>query len=152
MEDIQIWYNKLSKQERYFFFILITYIILTSMIFLAFRTEFNLYKLLIGILIFIYSIYFSFLIIRRKPKIIYFYGDSRSNEEYYSKEKKIEIDLRELDKQAPQIENLKRKKTSFAIGCTICNKKELLPYDCKYCNKKFCSEHRLPEKHSCQGI
>lgn len=26
-----------------------------------------------------------------------------------------------------------------------------IPYNCKYCGNKFCSEHRLPENHNCSG-
>jgi hypothetical protein len=34
-----------------------------------------------------------------------------------------------------------------------CHKKiELLPYTCKFCGKKFCFEHRLPEYHNCYGL
>ncbi|OLS18957.1 MAG: hypothetical protein HeimC3_47730 [Candidatus Heimdallarchaeota archaeon LC_3] len=155
MENIQTWYDKLSKSEKYLFFILITYIILTSLIFLAFRDPefFFLYNLLIGILIFTFSLYFAYFLIPRKPKVIYFYGDSRSNEEYYSEKRlRTEIDLRSLDKEENNIEKIKSVKTKFAPGCSICHKRELLPYVCKYCRRSFCSEHRLPEKHSCDGL
>ena len=34
--------------------------------------------------------------------------------------------------------------------CTHCNKKiEGLPFKCKYCGRKFCENHRLPEDHGC---
>jgi len=36
--------------------------------------------------------------------------------------------------------------------CSICGKKEMLPYKCKYCGWTFCSEHRLPENHNCPGL
>ncbi len=36
--------------------------------------------------------------------------------------------------------------------CEVCGKQEVLPYKCNYCNRIFCSEHRLPEKHSCDGL
>ncbi|MBA1340816.1 MAG: Rhomboid protease GlpG [ANME-2 cluster archaeon] len=36
--------------------------------------------------------------------------------------------------------------------CSICGKKEMLPYKCKYCNWTYCSEHRLPENHNCPGL
>jgi len=33
--------------------------------------------------------------------------------------------------------------------CAICNKKiNLLNFSCK-CNKKFCLNHQIPEKHNC---
>jgi len=37
-------------------------------------------------------------------------------------------------------------------GCDICGKEEFLPYRCSYCGGTFCSDHRLPEKHQCEGI
>lgn len=27
-----------------------------------------------------------------------------------------------------------------------------MPYTCNYCGEAFCSEHRLPENHSCEGL
>jgi len=36
--------------------------------------------------------------------------------------------------------------------CTICGKKELMPFKCKFCGNTYCSEHRLPENHGCSGL
>ncbi len=37
--------------------------------------------------------------------------------------------------------------------CTFCEKRiETLSFHCKYCGKSFCSEHRLPENHSCSFV
>jgi membrane associated rhomboid family serine protease len=36
--------------------------------------------------------------------------------------------------------------------CSICGKKEMLPYKCKFCGWTYCSEHRLPENHDCIGL
>lgn len=36
--------------------------------------------------------------------------------------------------------------------CDICGKEITLPYVCKYCGGTFCSKHRLPENHNCDGI
>lgn len=36
--------------------------------------------------------------------------------------------------------------------CDVCGKDELLPYKCSYCGGTFCSDHRLPEKHGCEGL
>lgn len=33
-----------------------------------------------------------------------------------------------------------------------CNKKEALPFKCKYCGKSFCTAHRLPENHNCDKL
>jgi predicted nucleic acid binding AN1-type Zn finger protein len=27
-----------------------------------------------------------------------------------------------------------------------------LPFECNYCNKIFCQDHRLPEQHNCDGL
>lgn len=37
-------------------------------------------------------------------------------------------------------------------GCYICGKQELLPFTCSYCQRVFCSRHRLPENHDCPGL
>lgn len=36
--------------------------------------------------------------------------------------------------------------------CAECGKKENFPYTCKFCDLSFCSEHRLPENHNCEGL
>ncbi len=36
--------------------------------------------------------------------------------------------------------------------CDCCNKNVSMPYECRRCGKKFCSEHRLPENHNCNGL
>ncbi len=36
--------------------------------------------------------------------------------------------------------------------CDKCGKETSLPYSCGYCGKSFCSEHRLPENHECEGL
>ncbi|MFB6116703.1 MAG: rhomboid family intramembrane serine protease [Candidatus Nanosalina sp.] len=35
--------------------------------------------------------------------------------------------------------------------CAECGK-HTMSFTCHYCGKKFCSEHRLPENHDCQGL
>lgn len=35
--------------------------------------------------------------------------------------------------------------------CSECGK-ESMSFTCRYCGEKFCSEHRLPEKHDCNGL
>jgi len=39
-------------------------------------------------------------------------------------------------------------------ACDFCGEKikEIMPWTCSYCHRKFCSEHRLPEYHNCQGL
>ncbi len=39
---------------------------------------------------------------------------------------------------------------SKSSGCFICGKQELMPFQCHYCKKTFCSRHRLPENHDCK--
>ncbi len=36
--------------------------------------------------------------------------------------------------------------------CDVCGREEVLPYRCSYCGGVFCSDHRLPEKHGCEGL
>ncbi len=38
--------------------------------------------------------------------------------------------------------------------CNFCGEKikEILPWECSYCHRVFCSNHRLPEYHSCPGL
>ncbi len=38
------------------------------------------------------------------------------------------------------------------VACDVCGKDVFLPYRCRYCGKTFCSDHRLPENHSCEKI
>jgi len=33
-----------------------------------------------------------------------------------------------------------------------CDKKEALPFKCRYCTKSFCTTHRLPENHDCEKL
>lgn len=35
--------------------------------------------------------------------------------------------------------------------CSECGKKSM-SFTCRYCGEKFCSEHRLPENHQCEGL
>ena len=35
--------------------------------------------------------------------------------------------------------------------CSKCGKKSMT-FTCRYCSKKFCAEHRLPENHDCEGL
>ncbi|MFB6241490.1 MAG: rhomboid family intramembrane serine protease [Candidatus Nanosalina sp.] len=35
--------------------------------------------------------------------------------------------------------------------CSECGK-QTMSFTCHYCGKKFCSEHRLPESHDCEGL
>ncbi len=37
--------------------------------------------------------------------------------------------------------------------CDYCNKEiSRMPYKCKYCGGRFCSDHRLPENHDCSSV
>ncbi|WP_406662277.1 rhomboid family intramembrane serine protease [Methanolobus sp. ZRKC3] len=36
--------------------------------------------------------------------------------------------------------------------CWICGKEEHIPFKCRFCGKTFCSDHRLPEQHACEGL
>ena len=35
--------------------------------------------------------------------------------------------------------------------CSECGEKSM-SFSCRYCGEKFCSEHRLPENHDCEGL
>jgi len=36
--------------------------------------------------------------------------------------------------------------------CEECGEETSMPYTCNFCGGGFCSEHRLPENHSCEGL
>lgn len=36
--------------------------------------------------------------------------------------------------------------------CSECGKEISMPFRCKFCGKTFCSKHRLPENHQCEGL
>jgi membrane associated rhomboid family serine protease len=36
--------------------------------------------------------------------------------------------------------------------CDVCGKHVDMPYRCNRCGENYCSEHRLPENHSCPGL
>lgn len=38
------------------------------------------------------------------------------------------------------------------MACSICGETRDLSYTCNYCEKEFCSDHRLPENHNCVGL
>lgn len=37
------------------------------------------------------------------------------------------------------------------VECEHCGKDTYMPFRCNYCERYYCSEHRLPENHNCQG-
>jgi len=38
------------------------------------------------------------------------------------------------------------------VKCEYCGKEVMLPYECKFCGRHFCVEHRLPESHNCPNL
>ncbi len=36
--------------------------------------------------------------------------------------------------------------------CSECGEQVSMPFRCKFCGEKFCSEHRLPENHECEKM
>ncbi len=36
--------------------------------------------------------------------------------------------------------------------CEKCGEEVLFPFNCPYCGKNYCSEHRLPESHECSNL
>ena len=38
------------------------------------------------------------------------------------------------------------------MNCQICEIEVDMPYSCPYCGEQFCSQHRLPENHTCPQI
>ncbi|KAI9208380.1 uncharacterized protein BJ171DRAFT_491148 [Polychytrium aggregatum] len=46
-----------------------------------------------------------------------------------------------------------RKGNAPKCGCDGCTDRAVkIVGDCRYCNSKFCSRHRLPEAHACPNI
>ncbi|MCZ7362043.1 MAG: hypothetical protein O8C58_01685 [Candidatus Methanoperedens sp.] len=38
------------------------------------------------------------------------------------------------------------------MKCQYCGVEETFPFNCNYCGKYFCAEHRLPENHACDQL
>ena len=38
------------------------------------------------------------------------------------------------------------------VGCSVCGQPLKNPRECSYCDRVFCAEHRLPERHDCAGV
>jgi Zn-dependent protease len=38
------------------------------------------------------------------------------------------------------------------MKCEKCGVETYIPFECPYCGGRFCSVHRLPEKHDCPGV
>jgi len=38
------------------------------------------------------------------------------------------------------------------MNCQMCGQETIMPFQCPYCGGQFCSQHRLPENHSCPKI
>jgi len=36
--------------------------------------------------------------------------------------------------------------------CGMCGDQVTMPFKCKFCSGLYCSEHRLPEGHGCDGV
>ena len=50
-------------------------------------------------------------------------------------------------------EESKRSKKQINNKCAIlhCKSKEIIPFECNNCNKKFCIKHRMQEDHECKS-
>jgi len=48
----------------------------------------------------------------------------------------------------------KNNKSIYNYNCTYlnCKKKEIIKFECKFCRKNFCINHRLPELHYCLNL
>ncbi len=46
----------------------------------------------------------------------------------------------------------KKKNVTLMPKCSLCDKEDIMPYRCSYCEKSFCSAHRLPENHECAAV
>ena len=38
------------------------------------------------------------------------------------------------------------------MKCYACEASTGMPFKCKFCNHRFCDDHRLPEDHDCPGL
>jgi predicted nucleic acid binding AN1-type Zn finger protein len=63
---------------------------------------------------------------------------------------KADIKKRYHQKAFDNYDNSDIKRNKMTI-CYFCGEKikEILPWECSYCHRKFCSDHRLPEYHNC---
>lgn len=41
---------------------------------------------------------------------------------------------------------------NLSNNCWICGKQDSTLFRCRFCGKTFCVEHRLPERHACEGL
>ncbi|KRX10449.1 hypothetical protein PPERSA_08751 [Pseudocohnilembus persalinus] len=43
---------------------------------------------------------------------------------------------------------------NYGTKCAFkeCNQLDFLPFDCRYCQQKFCQNHRQPDQHNCEKI
>ena len=62
--------------------------------------------------------------------------------------KKTKKKEREREEYFKRVNKEKKHYVCQLKGCK--NKLTGLIYKCPYCHKKFCEEHRLPEKHKCK--
>jgi len=45
------------------------------------------------------------------------------------------------------------KETAPVTGiCGMCGDQVTMPFKCKFCSGLYCSKHRLPEDHGCDGV
>jgi hypothetical protein len=47
------------------------------------------------------------------------------------------------------VRDLIGRKSSKMTECEVCGKKLFMPFQCNFCGRYFCNEHRLPENHDC---
>ena len=54
--------------------------------------------------------------------------------------------------RAPSKPRPEKKVAPITGKCTKCGQNVTMPFKCKYCGSLFCDDHRLPERHACDGL
>jgi len=80
---------------------------------------------------------------------------SKTKSKYYDEYKKQINNFSKIKEPSIKIfNNLLEKIKSLDYKCDICGKnlKDFRErFTCQYCHRSFCSKHRIPENHSCEG-
>ena len=139
--------KQLTREEKQLYFLILIFVLLTLISYIIASEDNRFFFFLFGITVTFVSLLALLWLIPRKPRIIYMYGGSR-------KSPRLEDDVPTIDlsKASPPARRSSKTSKDKTKACYYCKKVELLPFVCSYCQHSFCSDHRLPERHDCEGL